>query len=192
MPNDLTMGKNRSSVLIAIGVAVFVVGSGLAFLAVHSGGGDNNNKVQTAATTPAAATPGQVTAAGAATPSFSIPTGKQAVAVQVPYIQGVAGFVKAGDKVNLFGTVKNGPLPKALAAPGPAVKLIVPNVEVLSVAAPAAVAGAAAASTFILALNAVDAEQVVYFQSFEGLYMTLARSDQGVLTTPGRSAGNPL
>ena len=38
-PNEHAMGKNRSSVLIAIGVAVFVVGAGLAFLAVRSNDG---------------------------------------------------------------------------------------------------------------------------------------------------------
>jgi hypothetical protein len=184
------MGKNRSSVLIAIGAAVFIVGAGLAFLAVRSGGGDDNKpQLQTAATT-AEQKAGQVTAPGAATPSFEIPTGKQAVAVQVPYVQGVAGFVKAGDKVNVFGTIKSGPPPKGFTS-GPVAKLILSDVLVLSVSAPAASA-AGGPTTFVLALNPTDAEQVVYFQSFEGLYMSLARSDQGVVQTPGRSAGAPL
>ena len=107
-----TMGKNRSSILIAIGAAVFVVGAGLAFLAVRSSGGEKAPQVQAAATTESTQ-PGQV-AATPTTPSFEIPTGKQAVAVSVDYVRGVAGYVKAGDKVNLYGTLKPGsPVPAA-------------------------------------------------------------------------------
>ena len=181
------MGKNRSSILIAIGAAVFVVGASLAFLAVRHNGGDPSPRVQTAAT--ADTKPGQVTpAVGAALPSFKIPSGKQALAIAVDYVNGVAGFVKAGDKVNVFGTIKPGsPPPKGMTVT-PGVKLILSDVQVLSVGAPAG----NGATTFVLALNPTDAEQVVYFQTFEGLYMSLARSDQGVVTTPGRSAGLPF
>src|SRR5438874_1424266 len=120
------MAKNRSSVLIAIGVAVFVVGTGLAFLAVH-GKSNAAPRVQTAASTPELKT-GQVAAPGTAAASFEIPKGQQALAVQVPYVQGVAGFVKAGDKVNVFGTVKPGsPPPKGLSVT-PVAKLILSNV----------------------------------------------------------------
>lgn len=181
------MGKNRSTVLIAIGAAVFVVGAGLAFLAVNGSNDDPAPRVQTAAT--ADTTPGQVTAAGGLAPSFEIPAGKQAVAVQVDYVKGVAGFVKAGDKVNVFGTIKPGSPPTKNLTP-PLAKLILSDVSVLSVSAPAA--GAAGPTTFVLALNAADAEQVVYFQTFEGLYMSLARSDQGTVSTPGRAAGTAL
>ena len=174
--------------LIAIGVAVFVVGAGLAFLAVRSGGDDNSPRVQTAAqqvTTPKA---GEVTAPGAAVPSFEIPKGKQAVAISVPYVQGVAGYVKAKDRVNVFGTIKpTSPLPKNVQN-NPTAKLILSDVEVLAVLP----GGAGGATTFVLSLNPADAEQVVYFQSFEGLYLSLARSDQGAVTTPGRSAGLPF
>ena len=183
------MGKNRSSILIAIGVAVFVVGTGLAFLAVSGSKGDNKPHVQTAAAP--TNSPGQVVAQGASTPLFEIPNGMQAVAVQVGYVPGVAGYVKAGDKVNMFGTVKPGSAaPKGLPV-SPAVKLILSNVKVLSVSAPAA-GTPGNGITYVLALNASDAEQVIYFHSFEGLYMSLARSDQGVLSTPGRSAGAPF
>ena len=181
------MGKNRSTILIAIGAAVFVVGAGLAFLAVRSNDGDSSPRVQTAAA--AAPQAGDVTAPGAAVPSFEIPKGKQALAVQVDYVRGVAGYVKAGDKVNVFGTVKPGsPPPKGLT--NPVAKLLLPDVQVLSVSAPGVATGGP--TTFVLALNPTDAEQVVYFQTFEGLYLSLARSDQGAVTTPGRSAGLPF
>jgi hypothetical protein len=182
-----TMGKNRSTILIAIGAAVFVVGAGLAFLAVRGNDGDSSPQVQTAATVAPKA--GQVTTAGAAAPSFEIPPGKQALAIQVDYVRGVAGFAKAGDKVNVFGTLKPGS-PPAKGLTSPAAKLILSDVQVLSISAPGATGGGA--TTVLLALNPTDAEQVVYFQSFEGLYLSLARSDQGVVTTPGRSAGLPF
>lgn len=182
------MGKNRSSVLIAIGVAVFVVGAGLAFLAVRSNDSDNSPRVQASAQTDQTAKVGEVTAPGAVVPTFEIPKGKQALAVSLPYVNGVAGFAKPKDKVNLFGTIKPGsPLPKGVSV-NPSVKLILSDVEVLAVT-PGAAGGA---STFILALTPTDAEQVVYYQSFEGLYLSLARTDQGVVTSPGRSAGLPF
>jgi hypothetical protein len=182
------MGKNRSSILIAIGAAVFVVGAGLAFLAVrNNGGGDEAPRVQTAAQTQSTQ-PGQV-AATPTTPSFEIPTGKQAVAVSVDYVRGVAGYAKAGDKVNLYGTLKPGsPQVKGLVTP--AAKLLLSDVPVLAVSAPAV--GGNGATTFVLALNPSDAEQVVYFQSFEGLYFSLARSDQGTISAPGHGAGAPF
>ena len=184
------MSRNRSSMLIAIGAVVFVLGASLAFLAMRHGDGKSTAEVKTAASTPAPKA-GDVTPAGAQVPSFSIPSGKQAVAVSVPFVSGVAGFVKPGDKVNLFGTIKPGsPAPKNLA-PTPVAKLILSDIEVLySSATPATPAGTP--TTFVLALSPADAEQVVYFQSFEGLYLSLARSDQGILTTPGRGAGSPF
>ena len=66
--------------------------------------------------------------------------------------------------------------------------MILSDIEVLYVMPQ--VAGAP--TTFVLALTPTEAEQVVYFQSFEGLYFSLARSDQGVVTTPGRAAGAPF
>ena len=182
------MGKNRSSILIAIGAAVFVVGAGLAFLAVRSNGGNDAPQVQAAATTDSTQ-PGQV-AATPTTPSFEIPTGKQAVAVSVDYVRGVAGYVKSGDKVNLYGTLKPGsPQVKGLVTP--AAKLLLSDVQVLAVNAPAPTTPGGT-TTFVLALNPSDAEQVVYFQTFEGLYLSLARSDQGAISAPGHGAGAPF
>jgi hypothetical protein len=173
--------------LIAIGVAVFIVGASLAFLAVRSGKDDTSPRLETAATTPAT-TPGQVTATGGTAPSFEIPTGKQAVAVQVPYVQGVAGYLKAGDKINVFGTVKPGAvLPKGQTVV-PLAKLILSDVQVLSVTS----AGPGAPTTVVLALNANDAEQVIYIQSFDGLYLSHARSVQGIVSAPGHTAGQPF
>ncbi|MBA3653653.1 MAG: hypothetical protein H0W70_05600 [Actinobacteria bacterium] len=183
------MAKSRSTLLIVIGIGVFIVGTGLAFVASRGGGSDPQPKVQAVA--PAAAPkPGDVTQPGAAAPAFSIPEGKQALAISLGSVQAVGGLVKAHDRVNLFGTIKaNAPAPKPNLAPTPAVKLVLSDIEVLS-ATPAPPAGGAA--TFVLALTAAEAEQVVYLQTFEGMYLALARTDQGVVQTPGRSAGSPF
>jgi Flp pilus assembly protein CpaB len=189
------MARNRSSLLIAIGAAVFVVGTGLAFLAVRNGDDKPTPTVQAANTAPAAAQTGQTPAVNTALPSFEIPKGKLAVAVSLPYVQGMAGFVKPNDSVNLFGLIKAGsPAPKPGLVP-PAAKLILSDVKVLYVSAPAAGSNATAAPasiTYVLALTPAEGEQVVYFASFEGLYMSLARSDQGIVSTPGRTAGSAL
>ena len=44
-------------------------------------------------------------AAPAAPTSFTIPEGKQAVAVQMPFVAGLAGYAKAGDIVNVYGNI---------------------------------------------------------------------------------------
>lgn len=183
------MARNRSSLLIAIGAAVFVVGTALAFVGVRSHNHSKNPTVQATASAPTAVNTSNA-AASTAVPSFDIPSGKMAVSIQLPTVQGVDGFVKAHDHVNLFGLVKAGsPPPKPGLTPPPAAKLILSNVEVLYVSP---VVAGAPNITFVLALNPADAEQVVYFQSFEALYMSLARSDQGVLNTAGRAAGSPF
>ena len=189
------MARNRSSLLIAIGAAVFVVGTALAFIGVRSHNHSKSPTVQATANAPALSNTTNA-AASTALPTFDIPKDKMAVAVQLPTVPGVAGFVKAHDKVDLFGLVKAGsPPPKAGLTPPPAAKLILSNVEVLYVSATQVGQNATntpATLTFVLALSPADAEQVVYFQSFESLYMSLARADQGILTTPGRSAGSPF
>jgi len=52
-----------------------------------------------------------------ALPVFEIPKGKVALAVQLPYVQGMAGSSRPHDKVNLFGTVKPGSPVKASLTP---------------------------------------------------------------------------
>jgi Flp pilus assembly protein CpaB len=184
------MAKSRSTLLITIGIGVFIVGTGLAFVASRGGGGSSTPQVQAAA--PAAPKPGDVTQPGVVAPVFSIPAGRQAVAIQLGRVQSVAGLVKAHDRVNLFGTVKgNSPPPKPNLAPTPAVKLVLSDIEVLATTPPPATAPDGL-TTFVLALTPAEAEQVVYLQSFEGLYLSLARTDQGVVQTPGRSAGAPF
>lgn len=180
------MARTRSTMLVAIGAAVFIAGTGLAFIAMRDSG-DDAAAVKTETTQP---TPGAVAipgAAPAAPVAFTIPEGKQAVAVQVPYVQGLAGYAKSGDRVNIYGVFKNAPANAQIKQP--AAKLVLSKVEVLSVSSPTPGAGTGTA-TYLLALDAADAEQVVYLQSHESVYLTLARSDQPTLSTPGRTPAN--
>ena len=182
--------SSRSTMLVAIGAAVFVAGSALAFFAVR-GGDDDADKaaVRATGTRPQASAPGAVTPPGSSTAAvaFTIPEGKQAMAVQVPFVQGGGGYAKAGDKVNVYGVYKNHPANAQMKAP--AAKLVLSKVEVLAVSSPTPGAGTGNA-TYLLALDAPDAEQVVYLQSHESVYLTLARDDQGPLTTPGITSAN--
>src|SRR5688572_5833401 len=58
--------------------------------------------------------------------AIDIPAGMQAVAVQVPFVPGVAGYVGPDDKVNVYGVIKG-------AAIGQNVKLVLSGVEVIDV-----------------------------------------------------------
>ena len=185
--------KSRSTLLVAVGAGVFVVGTGLAFVATQSDE-PSSTSVNAAVTT---TTPAGFVApkAESSAPGFTIPPGHQAIAVQVPFVNGVAGYAKAGDHVNVFGAFKNFPANGAL--PNPAAKLVLADVEVLAVdtAAPSGGSGGtapAAAATYLLAVDATQAESLVYLQSFEASYLTLAREDQGGLTTPGRTPKNAV
>ena len=177
------MARNRSTALIAIGAAVFVVGAALTFLAVR----DDDSKVQASAPAaqsgqPAASQPAAPTAA-----TVKVPEGKEAVAIQIPGVPGLAGFAKVGDLVNVYGTFKEHQ-PIAAVKGAPLAKLILANVEVLSVTGPAPGAEANTA-TYLLAVNPGDAEKVVYLATFEGIWMSLAPAGAPV-ATPGRNAQN--
>ncbi len=177
--------KKRSTILVLVGAVVFVLGTGLAALATRGsdGGGGSPNA---AAVTTTTAPPGSV-APPAAAPlaGFVIPAGKQAIALEVPFVAGVAGYAKAGDHVNVFGVFKNQSANASL--PNPAAKLVLSDIEVLAATTPVG-----ANATYVLSVDAAQAEQLVYLASFEGSYLTLARDKQGQLTTIGRTPKNEV
>lgn len=181
------MARNRSTALIAIGGAVFVVGAALTFLAMR---GDDGGDVR-ATTTPGAGAAGQaepVAAAQASPPVVKIPDGMEAVAVQVPPIPGLAGYLKVGDNVNVYGTFKDRQPTAAVKGP-PLAKLITSNVEVLAVTAGAE----GAPGTYLLAVDAIQAEQIIYLVSFESVWLSLTREGApDVTNTPGRNAPNAV
>jgi Flp pilus assembly protein CpaB len=148
----------------------------------------------------------QITQAGirGRTRNFEIPEGHEAVAVEIDFVPAGAGYVRDGDRINLYG-VFSGPVADL---PFPRSQLLLSNVEVLEVstdipsrrgATPreddgTAPARATASSVvFLLALPANEVEQVVYSTQFEALYATLVGQDAPpVAGTPGRDAGNIL
>jgi Flp pilus assembly protein CpaB len=109
--------------------------------------------------------------------TFTIPEGFEAVAVQLEFVPGVAGYVSPGDRINLFGTVG-----------GTRAELVLTNVEVLDVdltipprrgsasdpeTGSSATRASAGAVTYLLALRTDDVEKVVYLTEFESLYASL-------------------
>lgn len=186
------MNKSKSNNILFIGVAVFAIGAALAFFGLKS----QNKAVATPQSAPiAATTPGaevrtvQVGPAGVAgATSFSLPKGKQGVAIEVPSVPGLAGYAKAGDLVNIYATIRNEHPNTKLKEP--LTKLVLTGVKVLDVRAPAA--GTAGNATYLLALDVNEAERVIFFAKFESLWIALAGSDQKPVTTTGHSYQNAL
>lgn len=182
MPN-----LRRSTQMLIIGVAVFVIGAAIVFLTLGGPDDKSANSSPTTSTTVQAGTVFVPSAGVAAPTSFTIPEGKQAVAVQVPYVAGLAGYAKAGDTVNVYATVEKGIADPA--TPPPLAKLVLPAVEVLAVSGPGP-GGEGGNQTYLLALDAAQAEQAIFFSRFESIWLTLVPKGQPAATTPGRSFKN--
>jgi Flp pilus assembly protein CpaB len=137
--------------------------------------------------------------------TFEVPEGFEALAVQIDFVPGGAGYVNPGDHINLYGIYK-------LAAgdqPIPRAELLLTNVEVLDVdlTIPPRRGNAttdpnntttnqrasSTAVTFLIAVRADDAEKVVYTTEFESLYASLTRDDAAPAgPTSGRDGSNVL
>lgn len=108
---------------------------------------------------------------------ISIPDGLEAVAVQVPFVPGVAGYVGAGDRVNVY------------AVNGPEIQQIVSGVEVLDVSIEVAPRVAnpdqetprpgGSNITYLLALDQAQTQTIVGTQTAQPLYLSLTESSQG-------------
>jgi Flp pilus assembly protein CpaB len=130
----------------------------------------------------------QITATGLQlqTRTFTVPEGYEAVAVQIEFVAGAAGYVDAGDRINLYGMFRQ----SAGGAPAPRAELLVTNVEVLDVNLTIpprrGTADTTAATTpravgtdvtYLLAMRTADAEKVIYTTEVESLYATLTAKD---------------
>jgi hypothetical protein len=172
----------RSTQMLILGLAIFAIGAGVVLVSFSgSGGGSDQAAVSTTTTTVQAGTVVINAAAPTAPSSFTIPPGKQAVAVQMPYISGLAGYAKAGDSVNVYGNLDEKGIGAAPA--GPATRLILSGVEVLAVTGPGPGAETGNA-TYLLALDATEAEQVIFFAKFQSLWMTLVPKGQAPSPRP--------
>src|SRR5256714_4794917 len=126
---ETPLAIRRSSQMLILGLAIFVIGAGVVLVSfMGSGGGKDKSATATTSTTIQAGTV-LINTAPAAPTSFTIPDGKQAVAIQMPFVAGLAGYAKAGDTVNVYGVIDEKGV-GAEPAP-PASKLILPGVQVL-------------------------------------------------------------
>jgi hypothetical protein len=175
--------KKRSTILVAVGAGVFVVGSGLAALATRDTGTTHNARSDTPIAA-AAAPAGSVAGAAQGAAGFVIPADHQAMAVQVPFVQGLAGYAKSGDLVNVYVFAKDNPATGAIN--DPVGKLVLQKVKVLAVN-PGADGGNA---TYVLSVGTSDAETINYLVNAEKVWLTLARNDQGTLLPHGFQANN--
>jgi len=177
--------RSRSTQMIAAGAAMFVIAAALAVLAMR--GNDNNDTRDNASSESAPTVTVQPAAESTPTPAVTpvkIPTGKEALEVQLPAVQGLAGYAKTGDKVNVYGTFKD-QQPNNAVKGVPLAKLILSNVEVLSAV------NNGATVTYVLAVNPNEAEQIIYLSSFQGLWLTLTREGAPTVGgTPGHNASN--
>lgn len=179
------MAIRRSSQMLILGLAIFVIGAGVVLVSfMGSEDGKDKSAASTTTTTIQAGTV-VVNSAPAAPTSFTIPDGKQAVAIQMPFVAGLAGYAKAGDMVNIYGVVDE---KGAGVEPAPPLsKLLLPAVQVLAVTAPAAGAEGGNA-TYLLALDAAQAEQAIFFAKFQSMWLTLVPKGQPTApATPGRT-----
>jgi len=175
----------RSSQMLILGLAIFVIGAGVVLVSfMGSGGGKDKTAASTTTTTIQAGTV-LVNTAPAAPTSFTIPEGKQAVALQMPFVAGLAGYAKAGDTVNIYGIVDEKGI--GVQPTPPVSKLLLPGVQVLAVSAPAPGTEAGNA-TYLLALDAAQAEQAIFFAKFQSMWLTLVPKGQPKApATPGRT-----
>lgn len=186
--------QKRPNLLVMLGLAVFVLGTAMVLLVVRDDGGD-----EAAAAGPR--TRGGPVAAGDATAvpipaapePVAIPDGKRGVAVRTGFVPGVAGYVSAGDHVDVYA---------AMSKQAPArVELVLPDVEVLDVSievAPRRSTGeegerpSGSEITYLLALDPVQAERVIFLTTNESLYLTLVPKGAPPVGTPGRTYDNVL
>ncbi|HEU5001389.1 MAG TPA: Flp pilus assembly protein CpaB [Actinomycetota bacterium] len=127
------------------------------------------------------------------TSGLVIPAGMNAVSVNVPNPQDVAGYVSPGDKVNIFMTSRDiaGIVPGAPAEQS--ARLLLSNVGVLSTVVantPAAVAPVPATGpeVWTLALSPTDTEKLLVAVQYEQLWFSLVHPGDPPAVTTGQVA----
>ncbi len=187
------MGNKKSTTLIALGVAVFVIGGALLFLVVRHNDKKSSKSANLTSASVTTTTLAPGTAVIPSTPSstgvieFKIPSGDNALAVQMDYFNGGAGYVRQGDKVNIYVVANKGCTSNA--ATSQLVKLLLSNVQVLEVlGSPPAASGSP--GSYLLAVTPQQAEQLIYHKTFDSLYFTLTVPGTPPATTTGITCSN--
>ena len=125
--------------------------------------------------------------------AIEIPAGMQGVAIEAPFVAGGAGYIGPGDFVDIYGNVKP-------ADGEPYTRLVLGGVKVLDVStevAPRVESGQSSERvgssnvTYLLELNADQAERIIYLAANQQLWLTLqGEGNHAVPSTPGRSAAD--
>ncbi len=242
--------RNRSNLLVLLGIAFFVVGGIIVYaLTSDSGGGTKGsaqgpvpvvvatqdisagslakdmisqghlkvdkvpagqlvpgavqslNQLSSATFVQGFANGQQITSSGlqAINRAFKVPDGYEAMAVQIDFVAGGAGYVNPGDHVNLYGAYNSG----LQGTTTPRAQLLLTNVQVLDVnlaiparrgqADPSATRPTGNNVTYLLAVKTADAEKLVFTTEFHSMYATLTAENAAPAgPTPGRDGGNIL
>ena len=120
--------------------------------------------------------------------TVQIPAGKRALALELDAVPGVAGFVGAGDLVDIY-SVSGG------EGGNPGVKLVLQGAEVLNVngaGLPAAQGQPGGSFVYLLAVTPQEAERLIYLTEFEKLYFDLIPKGEGSVSTPGAGPSQAL
>lgn len=181
------MSNQKSTTLIAIGVAVFLIAGGALFFLVQH----NNKSTPKSATLSRSAVssttiPGASAISTVGTPSVAIPKGDNAVSMQMEYFAGVGGYVRPNDLINIYVVVnkdcKDTHYPLT-------VKLMQSNVKVLQVLGQGPLQTGQPTS-FLLAETPQQAEALLFLKNLGTLYFTLTNDASAAAATTGVSCSN--
>ena len=118
----------------------------------------------------------------ASTDGLAIPAGKNAITVTAPVPQAVAGYVSAGDLVNIYMTTKGDPSARLLLSHVAVLAIVPANTPKIAAAAPPTTD-----INFTLALSPQDAEKVIFAQTYEALWYGLVHPGDGPATSAGQT-----
>jgi pilus assembly protein CpaB len=125
---------------------------------------------------------GPSSASVAPTNGLAIPAGKNAISVTAPVPQAVAGYVAAGDLVNIYMTSKSDQSARLLLSHVPVLAVVPANTPKVAAAAPLTTD-----VSFTLALSPQDAEKVIFAQTYEALWYGLVHPGDGPPTSAGQT-----
>jgi Flp pilus assembly protein CpaB len=187
--------QRRSTTIFLIGLLTLVLGAATTFAAVR---GPKRAAADTGAksrnSTRAQVAPGQPA-------NFTIPEGKQALAVALDTVAGTAGTAVKGSHVDVFAAVTVKPA-KTGDPETHATRMVLQDVEVLTVDNGTTLpgtnnavdkAGPNATTTFVLAVTPAQAESIVYHASFSKLWFSvLPANAKPVAPTAGIDTAHQL
>jgi len=118
-----------------------------------------------------------------------IAPGKRALSLELQPVAGVAGFVGAGDRIDIYAVAKGEGTP-------PGVRLVLQGVDVLNVngtGLPSAQGQPGSPNLiYLLAVTPGDAERLIYLNAYEKMYFDLVPKGEGPVKTPGAGPGGVL